>query len=79
MILLRPWLLLLALAPLIFWIFKKRLMAKSSLENFVDKRLLPFLTVHFNIGLYRMKMRWFVFFWTILSSYFEFQCPCIYF
>ena len=67
MIFLRPWFLLLALAPLIFWIFKKRLMAKNPLENFVDKRLLPFLTVHFNIGLYRMKMRWFVFFWTILS------------
>ena len=67
MIFLRPWLLLLVLAPLIFWVFKKRLMAKNPLENFVDKRLLPFLTVHFNIGLYRMKMRWFVFFWTILS------------
>lgn len=67
MIFLRPWLLLMVLAPLIFWVFKKRLMAKNPLENFVDKRLLPFLTVHFNIGLYRMKMRWFVFFWTLLS------------
>ena len=67
MILLRPWLLLIAFVPLIFWIFKKRLTAQNPLENFVDKRLLPFLTVHFNIGLYRMKMRWFVFFWTLLS------------
>ena len=49
MIFLRPWLLLMVLAPLIFWVFKKRLMAKNPLENFVDKRLLPFLTVHFNI------------------------------
>lgn len=67
MILLRPWLLLIAFVPLIFWIFKKRLTAQNPLENFVDKRLLPFLTVHFNIGLYRIKMRWFVFFWTLLS------------
>lgn len=67
MILLRPWFLFIAFIPLIFWIFKKRLSAQNPLENFVDKRLLPFLTVHFNIGLYRLKMKWFVFFWTLLT------------
>ena len=67
MILLRPWFLLFALMPLIFWIFKKKLSADNPLERFIDKKLLPYLTVHFNIGAYRLKMRWFLFLWFLLT------------
>ena len=66
MIFLRPWFLLLAFIPLIFWIFKKKLAADNPLEKFVDKRLLPYLTVHFNIGTYRLKVKRFLLFWLLL-------------
>ena len=67
MIFLRPWFLLMAGVLLVFWVFKKHLQVHNPLENFVDKRLLPFLTVHFQVGLYRLKMRWFVFFWLLFT------------
>lgn len=67
MIFIRPWFLLLSLMPLIFWIFKKKLAVDNPLERFIDKKLLPFLTIHFNIGSYRLKMRWFLFLWFLLT------------
>ncbi len=63
----RPWFLLMAAILLVFLIFKKHLSSQNPLERFVDKRLLPFLTVHFNIDLYRLKMHWFIFFWLICT------------
>ncbi len=66
MIFLRPWFLLFAFVPLIFWIFKKKLTSNNALEKFVDKRLLPYLTVHFNVGTYRLKVKRFLIFWLLL-------------
>ncbi len=66
MIFLRPWFLLFAFVPFIFWIFKKKWSSDNALEKFVDKRLLPYLTVHFNVGTYRLKVKRFFVFWLLL-------------
>lgn len=66
MIFLRPWFLVLAFVPLIFWIFKRHLSADNPLAAFVDKRLLPYLTVRFDMKTARLKTRWFTAFWLIL-------------
>ncbi|MBR4927676.1 MAG: tetratricopeptide repeat protein [Alphaproteobacteria bacterium] len=66
MIFLRPWFLLFVFVPFVFWFFKKKWVSNDSLEKFVDKRLLPYLTVRFNVGTYRVKVKRFFAFWLLL-------------
>lgn len=47
MIFIRPWFLLLIVVPFLLWFFKKGLAPDNRLGQFVDKRLLPFVTVRF--------------------------------
>lgn len=66
MIFLRPWFLILALVPVILWFFKRHLSADNPLSHFVDKRLLPFLTVHFKTQTRAIRTGPFIVLWLLL-------------
>lgn len=47
MIFIRPWFLLLIVVPFLLWFFKKGLAPSNHLAQFVDKKLVPFVSVRF--------------------------------